>query len=423
MEKPRFFISSTIYDFKDLRSALKFYLEQQGCSVSASEYSDFKISTDKHSYESCIESIKSSDYFILFIGARVGGWYDKERRISITQKEYQTAYELHKSGKIKILAFVRAEIWEHRENRAELKRYLKTIDLDPSIKSSIESHPSKICDDSDFIINFINEVSRNSETKKALSDKNSPLPTGNWIYTFHNFRDLVDAIQTQIISDTPLEKSALKHLLCLELRENLKTALIRINDNACSPEISVLNFYNEHKITPATLEEPTFLINAKRWRLLSNLGIRLLGMKLQTRILEHCLRTSTFIEYDPLLGRSSSTPVQDDLLNLAGEIDDFHLANKSDTLEVIFKFSPKNGYGGDKPVPVSTMKLWALIHLYDRWINVINLSRELVQYLSGNSYTSPTLRPRSPIPDMNPQLEAEAVTEALLDKFLAKGAP
>lgn len=419
MEKPRFFISSTIYDFQDLRSALKFYLEQQGCSVSASEYSDFKISTDKHSYDSCIESINSSDYFILLIGARVGGWYDKENRVSITQKEYQTAYELHKSGKIKILTFVRSEIWAHRENRAELKRYLKTIDLNPSIKSSIESHPSKICDDSDFIINFINEVSRNNETKKALSDKNSTLPTGNWIYTFHNFRDIVDAIQTQIISDTPLEKSALKHLLLLELRENLKTSLIKIDDSACSPEIFVCDFYKEHEITIAARDKPTFLVNAKSWKLLSRIGVHLLGMQLQTRILEHCLRTSTFIDYDPLLGRSSSTPVQNDLLCLVREIESFHLANNSDTLEVIFQFSPKNGYGGNQPIPVTTMKLCTLIHLYDRWINVINLSRELVQYLSGNPYIRPTLRPKSPIPDMNPQLEAEAVTETMLDKYLA----
>ena len=169
MQKPRFFLSSTIYDFKDLRSAIKYYLEQQGCLVSASEYPDFKISANKHSYDSCLDNIKSSDYFILLIGTRVGGWYDKDSRISITQKEYQTAYELHRQGSIKILAFVRSEIWEHRENRAELKRYLRTIDLPPDTKSSIERHPSKICDDSDFIINFINEVSRNAETTKAIS--------------------------------------------------------------------------------------------------------------------------------------------------------------------------------------------------------------------------------------------------------------
>lgn len=419
MQKPRFFLSSTIYDFKDLRSALKYYLEQQGCLVSASEYPDFKISTDKHSYDSCLENIGWSDYFILLIGARVGGWYHKDSRTSITQQEYRTAYELHKSGKIKILAFVRSEIWEHRENRAELKRYLRTIDLDPDTKASIEHHPSKICEDSDFILGFINEVSRNAETKKALSEPGSGLPTGNWIYTFHGFRDIVDTIQAQIISDTPIEQSATKHLLKIELRDNLKASLVRLKDEAISPEMLVINFYKEHSITLDTKNNSTTLVNAKRWRLLSSMGIHLLGLRLQTRVLEHCLRTSTFVDYDPLAGRAASTPTQNDLLNLAREIESFHLANKSDTLEVIFQFSPKNGYAGDQPVPVTTVKLLALMHLYDRWINIINLSKSLVHFLSTGNYSSASLRPRSPIPDMNAQLDAETVNDSLLDKFLA----
>lgn len=39
--KPVVFISSTIYDFRDLRSALKFWLEEFGYEVMASEWNDF----------------------------------------------------------------------------------------------------------------------------------------------------------------------------------------------------------------------------------------------------------------------------------------------------------------------------------------------------------------------------------------------
>ena len=39
--KPRVFVSSTIYDFKDLRSALKFWLEELGLEVLMSEFNDF----------------------------------------------------------------------------------------------------------------------------------------------------------------------------------------------------------------------------------------------------------------------------------------------------------------------------------------------------------------------------------------------
>ncbi|MCK4813603.1 MAG: DUF4062 domain-containing protein, partial [Candidatus Marinimicrobia bacterium] len=62
MKKPTFFISSTIYDFSDLRSAIKYYLESQGCKILASEYNDFDKPLDKHSYDACLESIKQADY-------------------------------------------------------------------------------------------------------------------------------------------------------------------------------------------------------------------------------------------------------------------------------------------------------------------------------------------------------------------------
>lgn len=39
MNRPTFFLSSTIYDLRDLRSAIKYYLEQQGCRVLSSAFS------------------------------------------------------------------------------------------------------------------------------------------------------------------------------------------------------------------------------------------------------------------------------------------------------------------------------------------------------------------------------------------------
>lgn len=64
-KKPTFFISSTIYDFRDLRSAIKFYLEEQGCTVLASEFNDFAQSVETHSYEACLKQIQAADYFVL----------------------------------------------------------------------------------------------------------------------------------------------------------------------------------------------------------------------------------------------------------------------------------------------------------------------------------------------------------------------
>ena len=75
---PTFFLSSTIYDFKDLRGAVKYELERRGCRVLASEHSDFGNALEENSYEACLKLIDQADYFVLFIGKRVGGIYDPQ---------------------------------------------------------------------------------------------------------------------------------------------------------------------------------------------------------------------------------------------------------------------------------------------------------------------------------------------------------
>lgn len=129
MKPPTFFLSSTIYDFKDLRSAIKYFLELQGCRVLASDFNDFAKPLDPHSYEACLKAIAEADYFVLLIGARVGGWYEHEK-VSITQAEYREAYRLHKEGRLKLLSFVRADVWNLREERKALRKHLEMLDMD-----------------------------------------------------------------------------------------------------------------------------------------------------------------------------------------------------------------------------------------------------------------------------------------------------
>src|SRR5689334_2746801 len=92
--KPTIFISSTIYDFGDLRSALKYWLEQLGYEVMLSEFNDFTKPLDENSYTACLKAIESASHFILLIGARTGGIYDAAEKVSITRMEYRAAYDL-----------------------------------------------------------------------------------------------------------------------------------------------------------------------------------------------------------------------------------------------------------------------------------------------------------------------------------------
>lgn len=226
MSRPKFFISSTIYDFKDLRSALKYYLEQQGAKVYASEYNDFPKPLDTHSYEACLEVLRDSDYFILLIGNRVGGWYDKENKISITRQEYKEAYKLHEAGKLKIISFVRDEIWDLKESHNELTKYLeKTVSnekINEAIKTDItKNYANKLADDADFICDFIKEVGKNTETTQAAKLGITP-PSGNWINQFKTFDEVISAINAQTIKGKPVEHSILESLLKKDLVSILK---------------------------------------------------------------------------------------------------------------------------------------------------------------------------------------------------------
>jgi hypothetical protein len=59
-----------------------------------SDFNDFTKPLEQNSYEACLRAIESPDYFILLIGARVGGFYEPAQKVSITRIEYRKAYEL-----------------------------------------------------------------------------------------------------------------------------------------------------------------------------------------------------------------------------------------------------------------------------------------------------------------------------------------
>lgn len=418
MKKPTFFISSTIYDFKDLRSALKFYLEEQGCAVQASEFNDFSKPLDKHSYDACLSAIHNADYFLLLIGNRVGGWYDETARISITQQEYREAYALQQAGKIKLLNFVRTDVWRAKEDRKELAKHLESLALDESAKRAVINYPSRLLSDSNFISDFINEVGRNQETKKAIVQK-SAAPIGNWLHVFDNFKDIVDVLNAHVFSSTPVEEMTLKRLLRRELREFLRASLIRGKDSsAFSPWVTIHNFHKEHEITLELKKHEYTTVGTKRWDMLSSFAIHLLGLRLHPVILPQALTSSAFLEYDLDADTYKETPAYEAMFLLQEEMRKVNLANTSETMSVVFEHTPIRRNRHSQTVEVATMKLISLLHLMDRWANVIQLSGSLLHYIDTGIFHKPQLRPISPMVGMAEQIENEVPTDTEIDNYL-----
>lgn len=198
--KPIIYISSTIYDFQDLRSALKYWLEQLGYEVMLSDFNDFSKPLEQNSYEACLRAIERANYFILLIGTRVGGLYDTSQKLSITRMEYRRAYELVQQGRMKLVTFVRQDLWNVREDRNALKDFLLN---DYKLKREIESedinkifrHPSTFVNDVAATFAFLKEVGRVEEMKQAMTAGGN-FPIANWIHQFSTFQQIIDTLST-----------------------------------------------------------------------------------------------------------------------------------------------------------------------------------------------------------------------------------
>jgi len=343
MKPPAFFLSSTIYDFRDLRSAIKFHLEEQGCRVLASEYNDFLKPLDVHSYEACLHAIEQVDYFVLFIGTHVGGWFNLEERISITQQEYRHAYELQKIGKLKILTFVRAEVWQAREERKELASYLSSLPYSDSERAKIRAYPSKFADDAEFIAKFIDEVGRNRDTAKALKT-GGVLPSGNWIHVFHDFGDVVSTLQAQAFSGLPVEEAALRRLLQSETREILRRCIPKTSEGLVSPRRGIERFLGKHPLTVENKKDEFLSIDTEAWDGLAWYAFHLIALKFHPMILDTAIVSPFFLRFDLALNAFEETPVHRALVTLREEIRRFNEANVSETLVVIYENTPSLHY-------------------------------------------------------------------------------
>ncbi|NSF06517.1 DUF4062 domain-containing protein, partial [Fusicatenibacter saccharivorans] len=228
MYKPIVFVSSTIYDFKDLRSALKYWLTEKGYEVRMSERNDFVKDSSKNSYLACLDSIKECDYYILLIGARAGGLFSTDPKITITQKEYEYANELAEQGKIKkLLIFVRQSIWDIREDRKTLQSYIENelikdeglIDKAEEIKL-ITNRSSSIIKDTELIFNFLKEVGKIDDLKKAIKT-GIEYPKRNWINQFNNFEDIIDVLKIELNANRDIDIKKWNEILKQEISENL----------------------------------------------------------------------------------------------------------------------------------------------------------------------------------------------------------
>lgn len=423
--KPKIFISSTIYDFSDLRSAIKFYLESIGFEVYMSDYNDFPIDFDKNSYEECLKTIEKVQYFILLIGSRVGGFYDKEKKISITEKEYQKAYELLKEGKLKIINIVRENIWLARNERKELAKlleeeFVKKNELTYDDFKKIINYKSNIANDAEYTFNFINNVAKVEEMKEAQIG-NVSFPKGNWIHTFKNFEDIIEILKRLNINSDGLELIALKENIKYELINNWKYFYLKDKGKIFFKANSVNDLASRYN---GELNGQT-TINNKDFKLLKFYSIMGIGFStfLKTDFIDNALKTGKFLKYDFENGKYIQSSFSFALLKYREfierlkrleEIENFSLNNR---LEFFNKFKDKND-----EYHINNVLIYSYLSIYNLQKKIDNLSLAIYFYIFGieTLLIDFNYEEYGPSKDISEELKTEDISEVDFVKFISE---
>ena len=425
INRPKVFISSTIYDFRDLRSALKYYLESLGYEVMMSDFNDFTKKLDLNSFKACLDTINQMDYFILLVGSRVGGFYDAVNKISITQMEYRTAYERAKNRKLKLISFVRKELWDIREDRKALKSYLlenfkSHREISEEEINLIVNHPSNLVNDAEFLFGFLNEIGRKEEMHKATQGI-SDFPKANWIHTFSGFKDIIDALRGEFKFADNLSIVALKENLKHELVSNLILLSEKLPDGG---DIFFHKYWAES--SRRCINGDYDSISQIPSRYLFDLSIYCffgvgVGKKLSVQFIDQALTSGFFLEYNIKSDRYQIGLIHQELINLKQNIVRLKqienvIKDKALSLHVKFRTFEKS----DKPVPIKNSELIDIFAAYDCQSNIISLSIATYKAVEGDAEAlkNMELLPSSPLQKEAANIERETPTKIDIINFI-----
>jgi hypothetical protein len=414
--KPTIYVSSTIYDFSDLRSALKYVLENLGYRVLLSEFNDFKKPLEQNSYEACLAAIGEANYFLLLLGRRVGGFYDADQRISITRMEYRCAYDLLQKRKLKLLAFVRKSLWDIREDRKALEQCLHddeviSKELSDELVTTLQNHSSTFVNDAKSIFDFLREVSRLKEMKDAIAGAGN-FPVGNWIHTFSTLDDIMATLTVELNIKHSLRRESLVANLKLEVLTNLSALLNKDRKGQIHPSSQLYGMPARGHLSGGL--DDTSQIAGKRLRWL---GMYLMFAapiaKLRSQYLDESLTSSEFMEFNTTTQELQPSLLHRRMLELKENLGRLRFLSQSFNNERVRLTGELLAMpNDDRPIDIQNKNLVIPFSIQDCEQNIVMLSVAVFQFLNGKAtaLNSVRLNASSPIPEIAAQLENERPT-------------
>lgn len=316
---PYVFISSTVTEFRDLRSAIAYTLRTQGSNVYQSEAAGFDVKGDRSSFEECFTNVRNSDFYILIIGNTRGSLF--QEGISVTRQEYRIARET-------FLA----------QGRPRLLMYLRdTTEL--ALSGNKQARLKAGIDDADHLTSFIQEV-------KSPGIEGAP----NYLIHFRDFEDLMTSLAGSMNLGRNLSEKLIRHSLLSELLSNL-THIVSGTNTVLFPKHWYMRTVREGiSITPDDIHRNINITDKQSIRLGMSLIGRLDGASLQTRCIEDAIDRGVFLTFNPVTSVLEETSIHKLLLQLITDINLLRMRDmpktrgnwSEDIMKAIYEFTHKH---------------------------------------------------------------------------------
>lgn len=289
-------------------------------------------------------------------------------------------------------------------------------DLDDEIRSNIASRPTKFASDNEFIVSFIDEISRNKETAAAVKGR-GPMPVGNWVHPFTRFSDIRDVLDPLILNGLSVRHAAGRKALQNQLLTLLRDVVPIIKDKAMIPAPTILKLAKEIDLKTDDLTGSVRLPDQIFNRLIF-LAMIAPNTTLSEAGLEAALGSDLLLEYVPAEGNFKQTPAYDLLTELLDQIRKLEKARTGFNLnEIIVRGSPRNR-GADKSVTVPTHLVAGVLHILFRWADIATLAKALAQALDGKPLVAPQRMPITPFREQEEELKREQASLEQIRTFV-----
>lgn len=344
---PAVFLSSTIKDLADLRSAVRFFLSEYGFQVWTSETPDFPHDLDDETRRAALRPIDDADYYLLIVGDRAGSLTDEG--ISVTRSEFRRARELHHhTGRPRLVLLARASVLDA----------VRSADGNAWVEGNDWPH----------VKGFVEEI----QSRAGPGD-------ANWIHPFRSFEEVATVVRTALRLKGPLRRLALEANLVEELGSNAEHLLTRL----CDLTVPVAELLMPRVVPPPDDEEA----NLDRQQTASIWLFRLslpAPNSLATVALTDAISSGEFLEFDPTQGRMAMSDMQSVMLRLRERI-----ARYETLLSMLSggsygrELASLTGHRAADVVSVSVDLRTLLYAIRDEVDNVASLTRALLRTLSG----------------------------------------